>query len=75
MWTNNVWNSRGPGWPNESGIPRPAPVPATGGYMLSNRADTARVIAAPQGTAGRSLDAYRNAPVPVASRQVAAARL
>ena len=75
VWTNNVWNSRAPGWPTESGIPRPAPVPPTGGYMLSNRADSARVIAAPPGTAGRSLDAYRSAPVPVASRQVAAARL
>ena len=79
VWTNNaftqnVWNSRGPGWPSESGIPRSPPIPATGGFMLSNRSDATRTIPAPAGTPGRGLDAYRGAPVPVASR-TAAARL
>ena len=70
-WTQNVWNTRGPGWPAESGIPRTPPMPAAGGFSLSNRADAARVIPAPQGTAGRSLNAYRSAPVPVAGNPAA----
>ncbi len=70
-WTQNVWNTRGPGWPAESGIPRSPPMPTAGGFSLSNRADAARVIPAPQGTAGRSLNAYRSAPVPVAGNPVA----
>jgi len=74
VWTNNVWNARGPGWPAESGIPRQPPIPATGGYMLSNRAGAARMIAANPGTAGRTLNAYRAAPVPLAAR-VAGSRL
>ncbi len=61
VWSRNVWNT-----------PGAAP---TGGYLLSNRAESARVIAAPQGTAGRRLEAYRAAPVPVAGRTVPAARL
>ncbi len=65
-WTQNVWNSRGPGWPAESGVPRSPPMPATGGFSLSNRADAARTIPAAPGTAGRGLSAYRAAPVPVA---------
>ena len=70
-WTQNVWNTRGPGWPAESGIPRSPPMPTAGGFSLSNRADAARVIPAPQGTAGRSLNAYRSTPVPVAGNPVA----
>lgn len=75
VWTNNVWNTRGPAWPTEGGQPRPAVAPSTGGYMLSNRADTARTLPAPPGTAGRGLNAYRGAPVPLATRQLGAARL
>ena len=74
VWTNNVWNARGPGWPAESGIPRQPPVPSGGGYMLSNGAGSARVIAAAPGTPGRTLDAYRANPVPSAAR-VAGSRL
>jgi hypothetical protein len=73
VWTHNVWNTHGPAWPNGSGIPRQPPIPAHGGYMLSNRAGNARVIAAPPGTPGRTLDAYRAAPVPLA--RVAGSRL
>ncbi len=74
VWSQNVWNTRGSAWPQERGIPRQPPIPATGGgYMLSNRAGSARVIAAPAGTPGRTLDAYRAAPVPLA--RVAGSRL
>jgi hypothetical protein len=80
VWTTNafsqnVWNSRGPGWPADSGIPRPPPIPATGGYRLTNHADAARVIPAPAGTQGRGLDAYRATPIPVAARPMTSARL
>lgn len=41
--------------------------PRGGGYMLSNHAASARVIPM-AGTAGRGLDAYRAAPIPLAAR-------
>jgi hypothetical protein len=41
---------------------------AGGGAFLSNGAERAATIAAPPGTAGRGLDAYRNLPVPIAAR-------
>lgn len=51
--------------------PRPA-LPAgarnAGAAMLSNGAERAAVVAAPAGTAGRGLDAYRSLPVPIAGR-------
>lgn len=74
-WSQNVWNTRGPGWPAESGIPRSPPMPTNGGFSLSNRADAARTIPAPQGTAGRGLDAYRATPIPVAGAPTAPSRL
>jgi len=75
VWTQNVWNAHGAGWPAESGIPRPPPLPAAGGYMLANRSANARILPAPQGTTGRGLDAYRAAPVVAAVRPVVASRL
>jgi hypothetical protein len=83
VWSANVWNARGPAWPAPAPIARPAPVTAAaasavapaaagGGNMLSNHADRARMIAAPAGTVGRSLQAYRATPIPIAARPVAA---
>lgn len=43
------------------------PVPRGGGYMLSNHAASARVLPM-AGAAGRGLDAYRAAPIPLAAR-------
>ncbi len=74
VWAQNVWNT-GAAAPGAGGAPRLAPVPAAGGYQLSNRAEAARVIPAPQGTAGRGLEAYRATPIPVASRMVTPSRL
>jgi len=72
VWSNNVWTARGPAMPQ----PGPAAqLPPTGGYLLSNRADNARVIAAPEGKAGRDLSAYRSSPVQVSSRILPGARL
>jgi hypothetical protein len=48
-----------------TGIPRPAP--HGGGYMLSNHSASARVLPM-AGSAGRGLDAYRAAPIPLATR-------
>ncbi|CAH2601636.1 Lytic transglycosylase domain-containing protein [Rhodovastum atsumiense] len=39
-----------------------------GGFMLSNRSDSARILPMPGGGAGRSLDTYRAMPIPVAAR-------
>ncbi|MCW3476094.1 transglycosylase SLT domain-containing protein [Limobrevibacterium gyesilva] len=73
VWSSNVWNSHGTAWPAQSNVLRP-PAPLTaqpaGAYRLSNKAETARILPAPQGTVGRGLDAYRAVPIPVASRQV-----
>ena len=74
VWSQNVWNT-GAGAQSGGGSPRLTPVPPTGGYQLSNRAEAARVIPAPQGTAGRGLEAYRAAPIPVAARMVTPSRL
>ena len=63
-------------WAQESRSP--APVPATlagaprpaiiGAALLGNGGERAQVIAAAPGTLGRGLDAYRGAPIPLASR-------
>jgi hypothetical protein len=74
VWSQNIWNTPG-ATPTGSGIPRTPPVPPTGGFQLTNRADSARVIPAPQGAAGRGLEAYRATPIPVTSRVASAARL
>jgi Transglycosylase SLT domain len=74
----NAGSIRGTGWPSQAGTLAPAAMSAGavgGGYMLSNKMNAARVFAAPQGTAGRGLAAYRAAPIPVASRQNAGAIL
>ncbi len=58
-------------WAEEQARPHPPvaiarSLPAGGGGQnLSNRAERAAVLAAPPGTAGRDLDAYRARPVPV----------
>ncbi len=74
IWSTNMWNARGTALPATSGTPAAMRAGALGGgYMLSNKLTNARVIAAPQGTVGRGLAAYRAAPVPVATRQIAEA--
>lgn len=63
-------------WSQEQGQPHPrVALPATaaaptgsGGAGLSNGAERASIRAAPAGTAGRGLDAYRSLPVPIAGR-------
>ena len=64
-------------WAEEQGRPHPPvaiamPSPPRssggGGGMLSNGSARAATIAAPPGTAGRGLDAYRSLPTPIASR-------
>jgi soluble lytic murein transglycosylase-like protein len=49
---------------------RPVPPLPTGGggFMLSNGAERAQVLAAAPGTNGRGLDAYRGAPIPITGR-------
>jgi hypothetical protein len=77
VWSTNMWNARG-GMPTGTSAPDPAGMAAGavgGGYMLSNKAAAARILPAPQGTMGRSLAAYRAAPIPVASRAPAQAVL
>jgi hypothetical protein len=74
----NAGSTRGTGWPSQAGTLAPAAMSAGavgGGYMLSNKMNAARIFAAPQGTAGRGLAAYRAAPIPVSSRQNAGAIL
>jgi hypothetical protein len=86
VWSSNVWNSHGAASGGKSGAPRlpPAPVPVqprlmnsgsmpAGGFGLSNHSENARILAAPQGMVGRGLDAYRAAPIPVATSRWAAA--
>jgi hypothetical protein len=66
VWTQNVWNT-GAGAPPAT----PAAVAsgqAAGAFMLSNHADSARVLPAAPNTVGRGLAAYRAMPIPVASR-------
>jgi hypothetical protein len=56
--------------------PRAAPALAGhGGTGLSNGAERAAVLAAPPGSSGRGLDAYRSLPVPIAGRARGAALL
>ncbi|MES2710795.1 MAG: lytic transglycosylase domain-containing protein [Pseudomonadota bacterium] len=70
-------------WAQESRSPAPVgPAPAlaaaprppsaapgvAGAALLGNGSDRAQVIAAAPGTQGRGLDAYRGAPIPLASR-------
>jgi hypothetical protein len=79
VWTQNVWNT-GPGAQPVT-PPRGAPsknsvfAQAGGGFMLSNGADNARMLAAPSSVVGRSLADYRARPIPVASRAVPRAPL
>ena len=60
----------GPAAPVSAAAPTPAAArPAEGGVAsLSNRAEAAAVLAAPAGTVGRGLDAYRSAPIPLVAR-------
>ncbi len=58
--------SGGPAFAGSWGAPL-RPVPRGGGYMLSNRSASARVLPM-AGAAGRGLDAYRAAPIPLAAR-------
>ena len=48
---------------------------ASGGFMLSNHADAARVLPAPTNVVGKGLAAYRAAPIPIAARVVPRAPL
>jgi len=41
---------------------------AGGGQSLSNHADRARILPAPSGQVGRSLEAYRGGPIPLTNR-------
>jgi len=70
-------------WATEQGSPHPPVPPPTatpqavaraggGGGFLSNGAERAATIAAAPGQTGRGLDAYRGAPVAIASRSPAA---
>ncbi len=52
-------------------MPGAAPAGGTGAIMLSNRPDLARFLPASGGMGGRGLNAYRSAPIPVASIPVA----
>ncbi|WP_149535973.1 lysozyme family protein [Siccirubricoccus phaeus] len=45
-----------------------APIPGSGGFMLSNGADRAALTPAAPGTVGRGLAAYRALPIPLAGR-------
>jgi hypothetical protein len=57
-------------------MPRPPAGPgaiAGGALLLSNGAERAAIVAAPSGTAGRGLDAYRSAPIALAARLPTAA--
>ncbi len=67
-------------WAEEQGRPHPpVPLPSAaqlaagpgGGGFLANGSARAATIAAPPGTTGRGLDAYRSLPVPVAGRSSA----
>jgi hypothetical protein len=69
-------------WAQEQARPHPpvpalarAPAPGNGGAGLSNGAERAAVLAAPAGSSGRGLDAYRSLPVPIAGRARGAALL
>jgi len=82
VWTANVWNT-GPGAvPAQSGTTLAGATPeqpsaahaagmpfggAGGGYMLSNHTGNVRMLPAAANVVGRGLDAYRAAPIPVAS--------
>jgi hypothetical protein len=76
MWSNNVWTQNV--WNTGPGVQPAVPVAASamaagkasGGFMLSNRADNARVLPAPTNVVGRGLAAYRAAPIPIAARVV-----
>jgi hypothetical protein len=54
---------------------RAAPQSGHGGAGLSNGAERAAMLAAPAGTSGRGLEAYRSLPVPIAGRVRGAALL
>ncbi len=75
VWSNNVWTAGGAGAPSvrmasQSGPhlpPAPTMLIPTSGTPLNGRSDNVRLLPAAPGTAGRGLDAYRAAPIPVAS--------
>jgi len=78
VWTANVWNTGAGAQPAQPGAARPAGPAfgaAGGGFMLSNRAENARVLPAAANVVGRGLEAYRATPIPVASRVLARAPL
>jgi len=79
VWTQNVWNTGAGAQPvSPPGAVTPVTAAASqpgGAFMLSNRADAARVLPAAPGTVGRGLAAYRAAPIPIASRVVPRAPL
>jgi hypothetical protein len=77
VWTQNVWNSGAGAQPAAAPVPASAMAAgqASGGFMLSNRADAARVLPAAANVAGKGLAAYRAAPIPIAARAVPRAPL
>ena len=73
MWSNNVWTQNV--WNTGSGAQPATPAAvasgqAAGAFMLSNHADSARVLPALPSAIGRGLAAYRAAPIPIASRVI-----
>jgi len=54
--------------PSAAALAAARAAPGGGGGFLSNGADRTAVLPATPGTQGRGLDAYRNVPVPIASR-------
>jgi hypothetical protein len=78
VWSANVWTAHGAAWPAPAGPLAPAAMAAGaagGGYMLSNKTGNARLLPAARGTVGRSLAAYRAAPVAVASGAAASGQI
>jgi hypothetical protein len=67
VWSSNVWNAYGSARPTAQGAKLLSSGQPTGAYRLSNHAENARILPAPQGAAGRGLDSYRAAPIPVAT--------
>jgi hypothetical protein len=75
VWSSNVWSGNTAALAGPAAPLRPADMlkgAAGGGFMLSNRASSARLLAAPRGTVGRGLAAYRATPVSVSGRALPA---
>jgi hypothetical protein len=69
-------------WAVEQGLPATSPAPSLpvtrpggGGFMLSNGADRAPVLANANPGSGRGLEAYRAAPIPLSGRAMPPRRL